>query len=116
MNGKGPPAGLGPTNLKAEAERVWQATLDGSILTTVLAFLSTPGESAPRVLGIDDRDWIHLSDEIYTLTLMSLRIGGDNRIHRSIGARMLLFRQGAGVHYRVGFTILGACIPSNRDK
>jgi hypothetical protein len=51
--------------------------LDGRTLTTALAFLSTPGESAPRALGIDDKDWIHLSDEVYTLTSMSLRIGGD---------------------------------------
>jgi hypothetical protein len=32
VNGKGPPAGSGPTSLKAEAERVWQATLDESKL------------------------------------------------------------------------------------
>jgi hypothetical protein len=32
MNERGPPAGLGPTSLKAEAERVWQATLDGRTL------------------------------------------------------------------------------------
>ena len=41
--------------------------------------------------GIDDGDWIDLSDEVYTLDAYVAEDWRGYRIHRSIGARMLLF-------------------------
>ena len=41
--------------------------------------------------GIDDGDWIDLSDEVYTLDAYVAEDWREYRIHRSIGARMLLF-------------------------